>query len=83
MKRLTLLFFGFSVFTSAFAQTTWESVYAVLQTNCGSCHVAGHTSGLDLSASIGEVYDNLYDLTPSNATSAAKGYKRVFPGEPY
>ncbi|MBK9507913.1 MAG: hypothetical protein IPO03_21425 [Bacteroidetes bacterium] len=60
-----------------------ESVYAVLQTNCGSCHVAGHTSGLDLSASIGEVYDNLYDLTPSNATSAAKGYKRVFPGEPY
>jgi hypothetical protein len=83
MKRITLFIAGIAALSSSYAQTTWESVYNVLQTNCGSCHVAGHESGLDLSASIGEVYDNLYNLAPSNATSAAKGYKRVFPGEPY
>lgn len=83
MKRLSLLFIGFFAVVIGKSQTTWESVYNVLQTNCGACHIAGHESGLDLSASIGEVYTNLYDVSPTNATSAGKGYKRVFPGEPY
>lgn len=83
MKRITILFIGFISVSVAYSQTTFESVYNVLQTNCGSCHVAGHESGLDLSASIGEVYDNLYNVAPSNTTSADRGYKRVFPGEPY
>ncbi len=84
MKRHSLFLVGIISANLAFSQTTtWESVYNVLQTNCGSCHIAGHESGLDLSASISEVYDNLYDISPANATSAGKGYKRVFPGEPY
>ncbi len=63
--------------------TTWESVYNVLQTNCASCHVAGHTSGLEFDGSIGEVYDELYNIAPSNVVSADKSYKRVMPGDPY
>ena len=65
------------------AQSTWESVYAVLQTNCASCHTPGHVSGLDLSGPAATVYDALVDVTPSNATSADKGFKRIFPGDPY
>lgn len=65
------------------AQSTWESVYAVLQTNCASCHTTGHVSGLDLSGPAATVYDALVDVTPSNATSADKGFKRIFPGDPY
>ena len=65
------------------AQSTWESVYAVLQTNCASCHTPGHVSGLDLSGPAATVYDALVDVTPSNTTSADKGFKRIFPGDPY
>lgn len=65
------------------AQSTWESVYAVLQTNCASCHTTGHVSGLDLSGPAATVYDALVDVTPSNTTSADKGFKRIFPGDPY
>lgn len=73
-----------AAFLPTFSQaTTWESVYAVLQTNCGACHTPGHESGLDLSAPAADVYDALFDVTPSNATSAGKGYKRVYPGDPY
>ena len=83
MKRL------FVVITAVFAsaalqsQTTWEMAYNVIQTNCGGCHIAGHESGLDLSGTIDAVYDNLYNVSPTNAVSLAKGYKRVLPGDPY
>lgn len=63
--------------------TTWDMAYNVIQTNCGSCHISGHESGLDLSGTIDEVYANLYNISPTNAVSAAKGYKRVYPGHPY
>ncbi|KRP11871.1 MAG: hypothetical protein ABR95_12040 [Sphingobacteriales bacterium BACL12 MAG-120813-bin55] len=71
-----------SVFQLA-AQSTFEDVYALLQTNCAACHVDGHESGLSLNGSIAEVYDNIYNTDPENAASSAKGYKVVFPGDPY
>ncbi|MEZ5014378.1 MAG: T9SS type A sorting domain-containing protein [Chitinophagales bacterium] len=84
MKKI---FFGsFLLVSSCFsasAQTTWDRVYTVIQTNCAACHTAGSPSGLDLSGSSSEVYANLYDAGPENAISAAKGLKRVWPGDPY
>lgn len=84
MKKL--LFFSLALMLSAriFSQsTTWEKAYDIIQANCASCHVEGHISGLALDGSISEVYDNLFDITPSNAVAAAKNFKRVKPGDPY
>ncbi len=83
MKKTVVLFASVICTTFAFSQTTWEMAYNVISTNCGSCHIAGHESGLDLSGTIGEVYDNLYNVAPNNAVSAAKNYKIVLPGDPY
>lgn len=84
MKKIPFLTAAIFLSAAVSAQTTtWEKVYDVIQTNCASCHVAGHESGLAMDGTIGEVYDNLYSITPFNATSAAKGYKRVKPGDPY
>lgn len=84
MKRILALSLGVVISGNVFSQaTTWESVYSVLQTNCGSCHVAGHESGLDLSVAAADMYDALVEVTPTNAISAGKGYKRVFAGDPY
>lgn len=76
---LTLIAF---CFTSK-SQSTFESVYSLLATNCGSCHIPGHESGLTLSGSSSEVYSALYNVDPQNSASAAKGYKLVTPGDPY
>ncbi len=84
MKRLLIAACGILLGQTLSAQaTTWEAVYSVLQTNCGSCHTAGHESGLDLSVSASEVYDALVGVVPANAVSAGRGYQRVFPGDPY
>ena len=84
MKRVFIAVCGLIItqFVSAQA-TTWEAVYSVLQTQCGSCHTAGHESGLDLSAPAADVYDALVGVVPVNAVSASRGYQRIFPGDPY
>ncbi|HMZ90115.1 MAG TPA: T9SS type A sorting domain-containing protein [Chitinophagales bacterium] len=84
MKRISILATVIAISMSASAQsTTWEAVYNVIQTNCSGCHVAGHESGLDLSTDATTVYSSLVDIAPTNVTSAGKGYKRVFAGDPY
>ena len=83
MKRISLLVAAVITSTVVFTQTSWEMAYNVIQTNCSGCHTSGHESGLDLSGSISVVYDNLYDVNPTNPVSLAKGYKRVSPGNPY
>ena len=84
MKNFLLLFTGIFTCTLAFNQSsTWENVYSIIQTNCSGCHVAGHVSGLDMSGTISETYDVLYDVVPTNIVSADKHYKRVTPGNPY
>lgn len=74
-------------------QSTARKVYDVLQTNCANayCHSSGsQAGGLDLegsggniNAKIQDVYDNLYDVNPSNAEAASKGHKLIYPGDPY
>lgn len=83
MKKALLFPLLLSVPFIVSAQTTWESVYSLLSTNCGACHVAGHESGLDLSGSITEVYDNLYNVSAHNSAADDKGYKVIMPGDPY
>ncbi len=84
MRKILLLAAACGIVCTAQAQsTTWENVYALIQTNCASCHTPGHESGLSLAGSASEVYDALVDVSPSNAISAGKGYKRIFPGDPY
>ncbi|MFN3939110.1 MAG: T9SS type A sorting domain-containing protein [Chitinophagales bacterium] len=65
------------------SQSTFESVYNLMQTHCSGCHTSGHESGLNLSGTMGEVYDAIYNLAPNNSTSNAKGNKIIFPGDPY
>lgn len=83
MRKILLGCLLFAAARPAHAQTTWESVYAVLQTNCASCHTPGHDSGLVLSGPAAAVYDALVDVTPTNIASANKGYKRIYSGDPY
>ena len=63
-------------------QSTARKVYDVLQTNCANayCHSsANQAGGLDLEGSGGninekmqDVYNNLYDVNPSNAEAASR-----------
>ena len=74
-------------------QSTARKVYDVLQTNCANayCHSSSsQAGGLDLegsggniNAKIQDVYNNLYDVNPSNAEAASKGHKLIYPGDPY
>ena len=77
------------LFSNINAQSTYDLVYNLFQTNCaGYCHSGGSASaGLDLmgtgSDPKSDVWNNLYDATPTNSYAAGQGYKRVFPGDPY
>lgn len=64
------------------AQTTYERVYQILQTNCTGCH-GGATpdAGLNLSGSESDVLNALINVTPNNPHAASKGYKLVTPGD--
>jgi len=65
------------------AQTSLR-VYQILQDNCVSCHnSASPAAGLDLQgSSASDMYDNVYEVTPSNSFAAAKGYDLIYPGRP-
>ncbi len=72
------------------AQSTYDLVYDVFQTSCNysSCHTnAFKAAGLDLEGSgpnaKAEVWNNLYDADPTNSYALSKGYKRIYPGDPY
>jgi mono/diheme cytochrome c family protein len=66
------------------AQSTWNSVYNLLQAKCASCHTgATPMGGLNLGGTSAEVYDALVGITPNNAAAAAKGQKLVRKGYPY
>lgn len=66
------------------AQSTYGSVYTLLQNKCASCHNSTQPAGnLNLSGTQTEVYNALIEVAPANATAAAKGYKRIDKGQPY
>ncbi|MDB5285009.1 MAG: hypothetical protein JWO06_4084 [Bacteroidota bacterium] len=64
-------------------QSTYQSVYSILQTNCtGSCHTSSAVDGIDFTANSAQVYSNLVNAIPTNTTAAAAGLKLVDPGNP-
>ncbi len=65
------------------AQSTYEQVYSILQSNCLGCHEGASPQGnLDLSGTPEEVYDRLFETTPTNPESQGRGYKLVDAGYP-
>ncbi|MCB0510026.1 MAG: T9SS type A sorting domain-containing protein [Bacteroidetes bacterium] len=93
MKHIfTLSFIALSI-SYSWAQTTYQSVYNIFQTNCATsnCHNTATSSGnLDLEG-VGltyeekeaDVYSNIYKVVPDNAYAAAKDNYLIYPGDPY
>jgi len=64
-------------------QDTWDRVHTILQTNCQSCHSGGSPAGqLDLTGTSAEVYDKLFEQSPTNTFAAGKDYKLIDAGYP-
>lgn len=86
---LSLALFGIGVQ----AQTTYQEVYSIFQTNCATayCHSNASKAGaLDLEGAgstaadkEADVHSNLYKGTPANAAAAAKNNYTIYPGDPY
>ena len=84
MKKLYSLVLLLAVFINAFSQSTYQTVYGILQNNCTSsgCHTSANAQGIDLSGSQQQVYNNLVGVTPTNTAAATAGKKLVDPGNP-
>lgn len=68
---------------SAFGQSSWDRVYTILETKCQSCHSGGSPAGqLDLTGSPAELYDRLFEESPSNVFAAERNYKLIDAGYP-
>ena len=71
------------------SQSTWDLIYSDMQTSCASssCHSNTAISSLNLEGSGASaqqsVYNNLVNVIPANSFAANKGFKRVYPGDPY
>ena len=91
MKKIKYIISAFlCVSLNINAQSTYDQVYDVFQTSCNysSCHTnAFKAAGLDLEGSgpnaKAEVWNNLYNTDPTNTYALSKGYKRIYPGDPY
>jgi type IX secretion system substrate protein/copper type II ascorbate-dependent monooxygenase-like protein len=84
MKKLCSLVSLLAICATAFSQTTYQTVYGILQSNCttSGCHTTGNPQGIDLSGTQSQVYANLVGVAPANSTAAAAGMKLVDPGQP-
>ena len=66
------------ILSSLFAQVDYEAdIQPIWDNNCTSCHVYGHSSGLNLNTS-GVSYNNLVDVVSQNYAPAL----RVATGDP-
>lgn len=71
--------------THIFAQSTFEQVHAIMQTNCttSSCHDNSSPAGnLNLTGTTADVYSRLVNTVPTNPAASANGLKLVDPGYP-
>jgi len=84
MKKIYPLVFLFAFYSGAFSQTTYQTVYSILQSNCttSGCHTTANPQGIDLSGSQAQVYANLVGVVPTNTAAASAGMKLVDPGQP-
>ena len=85
MKKIYSLVLLFSLVIRGFStQTTYQTVYSILQSNCTSsgCHTGSNVQGIDLSGTPQQVYANLVGVVPTNGAAAGSGKKLVDPGNP-
>ena len=93
MKHIFTFILILTGISLAKAQTTYQEVYSILQSNCATsnCHNnADKAGGLDLEGlgatltdQQNNVHDNLFKVVPGNTVAAAKNNYRVYPGDPY
>ena len=93
MKKISTFLILFTCLGFANAQTTYQEVYTILQSNCATsnCHnnidMAGSLDlegiGANSAAKESNVHSNLFKVVPGNAVAAAKDNYRVYPGDPY
>ena len=84
MKKLCSLAFLVAFLSNAYSQSTYQTVYGILQSNCttSGCHTTANPQGIDLSGTQAQVYANLVGVVPTNAAAAAAGMKEIDPGQP-
>ncbi len=83
MKKIYLLPAMVCFAVIAHCQTTYMSVYHILQTNCtGSCHTQANSYNLQLTGSPQQVYNALVNTAPVNSTALSSGKLQVDPGNP-
>ncbi|HWB61924.1 MAG TPA: T9SS type A sorting domain-containing protein [Chitinophagales bacterium] len=83
MKKLYALGFALSLISFGFSQTTYQSVYNILQQNCtGSCHTQANPQNLVLEGTPQQVYTALVNATPVNSIARTAGNLVVDPGNP-
>ena len=83
MKHLYAFMALVTIVISANAQSTYQSVYNILQTNCtGTCHTQGNPNNLVLTGTPQQVYSALLNANPVNTVALAAGNKLVDPGDP-
>jgi len=70
-------------FTNATAQSTFNRVYTLLQSNCTGCHGGSNPVVFSLEGSETDVYNAIVNGVPQNSAAAANGDKLIFPGHPY
>ena len=72
-------------FISTQGQTTFEKVYTILQTNCGTttCHAGASAVGFDVSLGESAFHSSISGASTVNAMATSKGNKLVDPGHPY
>lgn len=81
LSLAALSFFAFA--KPAIAQSTWQDVYTILNTNCAGsgCH-GGARPDFDVTASSAVLYDALVGVGVINPAAAAKDHKYIDPGYP-
>ena len=83
MKKLYSLMALVTIVMCASGQTTYQSVYNILQTNCtGSCHTSGNPNNLVLTGSPQQVFNALVNVAPVNGVAQSLGNREVDPGNP-
>lgn len=80
---LYVILYLFLVHISVSAQSTYQKVYSIFQSNCVSCHSGPTPSGmLDFSLSETDLYNAIVDANPTNPFALSKGYKLISKGNP-
>lgn len=84
MQKTLLSLFLLLATTMATQAGNFDDILALLQSKCLQA-VANdpYCGGLDLNGTKQEVYNKLVNVVPNNAAAAAKGYKWIYPGNPY